>query len=73
MPKHAVPVLPIVAILSIVVPMMACVVNNNQSPGANGTISPTVTVDPNVAFAMPGASAQATAQGTATVGPPHAR
>jgi hypothetical protein len=49
-------------LVAIAVPATACIVNNNQSPGAQGTIAPTVTVDPNVAFAMPGGSAQATAQ-----------
>ena len=38
--------------------MMACVVNNNHSPGATGTISPQTSVDPQVGVTMPGGSTQ---------------
>jgi hypothetical protein len=70
--------LPSLALVALVVPIVACVVNNNQSPGAQGTIAPTVTVDPNVAVAMPGASAQATGTVSASAyygpyGPPPRR
>jgi hypothetical protein len=61
MSKTAYRNLVVLGLVALVVPAAACIVNNNQSPGAQGTVAPTVTVDPNVAVAMPGGSAQASA------------
>jgi hypothetical protein len=47
----------------------ACIVNNNNSPGANGTVAPQTNIDPQVGVAMPGGSTQvnrAPARPTAT-------
>ena len=53
--------LSLLVLVAALVPTTACIVNNNQSPGANGTIAPTVTIAPQAAVAMPGATAQLSA------------
>jgi hypothetical protein len=61
----------LLASVALVVPLAACVVNNNNSPGATGVIAPTASFDSQVGVAMPGGSAQVNRAPTASQPQPY--